>query len=459
MPAGPAPLERSSPPTLRTGRTVLLLLPLLAAHCGLLAVYDLARHPALTLTLLGAAFLGLALASRHLAAIPGRAILWGALLLRLPLLALPPSLSDDAWRYLWDGKVAAAGFNPYALAPAAEELTPLRDEVWRRLPHKEVPTVYPPLAVAGFSIATRFPFPLLAWKGIVTAADLAACLFLLSLADRRGVPEGRAIWYAWNPLVALEISGMGHVDGLGVMAVVGALLFLFDRRRAGTAATWAAAGVLAKLVPLAAFPLWARRSRRPAWFLAASLGLVAAAGLPVLAATGGVPPGLLTYGVSWEFNGPLFEPLWRGLDRIGAAPALAMFLDRLKGWTGEHELWNPIYPYLYPQLLAKVLLAIGMLAAVALSLREEDPVAGTERLFGRLLLCSATVYPWYLLWVLPLAALSRCVPWLALSGLILLSYIPQLLGVPLFPWVYLAVWGPFAALLVRERLVKERIAS
>jgi hypothetical protein len=439
---------------LRTGRTVLSLLPLFAAHLGLLWIFDLARHPALTLALLGAAFLGLALASRRLAAaIPGRTILWGALLLRLPLLALPPSLSDDAWRYLWDGKVAAAGFNPYALAPAAEELAPLRDEVWQRLPHKEVPTVYPPLAVAAFSIATRFPFPLLAWKGIAAGADLAACALLLALARRLGVPEGRTLWYAWNPLVALEISGMGHVDALGVMAVVGTVLCLVRSRRDGAAATWAAAGVLAKLVPLAAFPLWSRRSGRPAWFLAASLGLVAAAGLPVLAATGGVPPGLFTYGVSWEFNGPLFEPLWRGLDRMDAAPALATLLDRLKDWTGEHELWNPLYPYLYPQLLAKVLLGGGMLAAVALSLREDDPAEGTERLFGRLLLCSATVYPWYLLWVLPFAALSRRTSWLVLSGLILLSYIPQLLGIPLFPWVYLAIWGPFAALLVRERII------
>ena len=438
---------------LRTGRTVLTLLPLLAVSLGLLSIFDLARHLPVTLALLGAAFLALALAARRFeAALPGTAILWGALLLRLPLLALPPTLSDDAWRYLWDGKVAAAGHNPYALAPAAEELAPLRDEAWRRLPHKEVPTVYPPLAVAAFSIASRFPFPLLAWKAIATGADLAACALLLVLARRLGVPAGRTVWYAWNPLVALEISGMGHVDALGAAAVVGTVLWLVEKRRAGAAASWAAAGVLAKLVPLAAFPLWSRRSGRPAWFLAASLGLLAAAGLPVLAATGGVPPGLLTYGVSWEWNGPLFEPLWRGLDRMGAAPALSTLLDRLKDWTGEYELWNPLYPYLYPQLLAKALLGIGMLAAVALSLKEEDPVEGTRRLFGRLLLFSATVYPWYLLWVLPLAALTRRTPWLALSGLILLSYIPQFLGVPLFPWVYLAIWGPFAALLVAERI-------
>ncbi|HEY9423055.1 MAG TPA: hypothetical protein VIW92_16705, partial [Thermoanaerobaculia bacterium] len=187
----------------------------------MLLVFDLAHRLALTLTLLGAAFLGLLYMARRLEAASvsaGGAILLGALLLRLPLLPLPPTLSDDVLRYLWDGKVAAAGLNPYALAPAAEQLVPLRDEAWRRLPHTQVPTVYPPLSVAAFSISSRLPFPMLSWKVIVTAFDLLGCWLLLELARRLGVPEGRTVWYAWNPLVALEVSGMGHVDALGVTA-------------------------------------------------------------------------------------------------------------------------------------------------------------------------------------------------------------------------------------------------
>lgn len=431
----------------------------MAASLGLLFVFDLAHHLGSTLALLGAAFLALLFAARRLETAPaplGRAILLGAVLLRLPLLPLPPTLSGDALRYLWDGKVAAAGFNPYALAPSAKELTPLRDATWRRLSHSQVPTVYPPLAVAVFSIASRLPFPLLAWKLLATAADLLGCSLLLALARSLGLPEGRSVWYAWNPLVALEVAGMGHVDVLGVTAIVGVVLclVLHTRRSAGPApaAMLAAAGVLAKLVPVAALPMWSRQSGRPWSFLGIAAGLVAIAGLPVLVATGGVPPGLIVYGISWEFNGPLFEPLWRLLDAAGAAPALARGLDRLKDWTGVYEAWNPLYPYFYPQLLAKVALAAAAGAAILLSLRERDPLAGTGRLLGRLLLLSATVYPWYVLWVLPWAALRRHTAWLALSGLILLSYIPQLAGVRLWPWVYLAVWGPFAVLLVTGRL-------
>ncbi len=446
-------------------------LPLLAVNVGLSYVFDLAHHLALTLALLGAAFLGLLAAAKQLEAVAqwtapsGKALLLAALLLRLPLLLLPPTLSDDVLRYLWDGKVAAAGLNPYALPPAADRLSPLRDETWRQLPHSQVATVYPPLSVAAFSIASRTPFPLLAWKTMATAADLLTCWLLLGVARRLGVPPGRTVWYAWNPLVTLEVAGMGHVDALGVAAVVAVVLLLLSKppSRLGALAAWAAAGVLAKLVPLAAFPLWARQSGRPWRFLALAGGLVALAVAPVAVASRGVPPGLVAYGVSWEFDGPVYEPLWRGLDQLGAAPALAHGLDRYKEWSKNWEGVNFLYPYLYAKLLAKLLLAGGMAVAVlASSLRRRDtvdPAAATGRLFGALLLLSATVYPWYLLWVLPWAALRRHPAWLALSALILLSYVPQLAGVPLWPWVFLGIWAPFGVLLLLSRWISPRLAA
>jgi hypothetical protein len=446
------------------------LLPLLAVNVALSIASDLAHHLVLALALLGPAFVWLAWTARRLesshtsARDLSRAILAGAFLLRLPLLPLPLTLSDDALRYLWDGKVAAAGGNPYALAPAARELTPLRDEAWRHLPHRQVQTVYPPLSVAAFSIAARLPNPSLAWKAMVFAADLAGCSLLLALARRLRLPPARTVWYAWNPLVAIELSGMAHVDALGVAACIAAVLCL--AAPAG-ARSWAAAGVLgatgalAKLAPAAALPMWSRWSGHPARLLAVAGGLLAAAALPVVAATGGVPPGLVTYAVSWEFDGPLFEPLWRLLDAAGAAPRLARLLDAAKRLSGEHTRWNPLYHYLYPQFLAKALLGLGLLAVVAASVARAgrggaEPAgrrlaADTGWLFGAMLLLSATVYPWYVIWVLPWAALCRHTAWRALSGLVLLSYLAQRGGVPLMPWVFGAIWVPFWALLAAER--------
>lgn len=422
----------------------------MAAHAGLLAAYELDRRPWLTFVLLGWAFTSFFWAAwrwQDTAAAP--LILGVSVLLRLLLLPLPPTLSDDALRYVWDGRVATAGFNPYRLAPESPELAGLRDARWERMPHKEVATVYPPLALGVFSIASWLPDPLVGVKILLCVAELLGCFLLVRLATALGHGPGRAVWYCWNPLAALEVAGMGHVDGLLVAAQVAAVLALVRRRPAAAGAA-AGAAVAAKLVPLVVLPAWTRASHRPARFAAAALAVVLAAGLPVVAAVGGVPPGLVEYGVSWEFNGPLYEPLWRLYDQTGLDAAVKAGLDRLKLATDRHEFWNRFYPFVYPQLLAKVTL-LGLFAVLfAAAWRDRDPVSASGRILGSVVICSATCYPWYLLWVLPWAALARHRAWLAAAALLQLAYLPQLAGVALFPWVWLAIWGPFFILMVRS---------
>ena len=488
-------------------RPVAAVAPLVLASCGLALLLAPTRPPGAALALLAGSFAvwGVVVIWLERRAAGGewsvpvaRAVLLGALLLRLPLIFAEPSLSDDVWRYLWDGRVAASGANPYALAPEADELAELRDgradrqsdpqgdgywaELWQRLDHRGVPTVYPPVALGSFSIAAATPHPKLAWKGLLTAVELAGCALLLALARRRGSSPARTAWYAWNPLVALEVAGMGHVDGLAVAPMVAAVLWLTPRRepeaggegagaggwsgrglRPGLAAVMAAAGALVKLAPLAAVGLWARASPKPWRYLAIALAVSVMGLAPVLLVTGGVPPGLTTYGVSWEFNGPLYEPLWRALDATGADHAAARAADAAKAATGWHGAVNRAYPYLYPQLLAKLLLAAGAAwVVVSASLGRtwtgrgappgEDLAGATGRLFGGLLLCSATVYPWYLLWVLPWAALVRHPAWLLASVTAPVVYLAAAPGVPdgaapaLFPTLWLAAWGPPAAL-------------
>ena len=437
----------------------------MAAHVALLGVFDLSRRPVLGLALFAAAFAAyLGTVPRLEKRLDGIHVILVAAVLRLVLLPLPPSLSDDLLRYVWDGKVVAAGFDPYGLAPEAPELTGLRDDLWRRMPHRDVPSVYPPVAMGLFTLASGLPWPLTGLKILLASADLAGCVVLLRLARRLELPAGRVAWYAWNPLVAMEVAGMGHVDALGVAACVAAVWLLSSARpvRAGLAA---AAGVLAKLVPVVVLPLWtvAAGPRRGRFALAAALAL-ALAGLPVLVAHGGAPPGLVKYGISWEFNGPLYEPLWRAFRAAELDAAVKHGLDALKEHTGHHDRWNELYPFVYPQLLAKLVLTaalLGVVGAGALRARRrpattsasEDGrwwVAATGRVVGGALLCSATLYPWYILWVLPWAALARHRAWLALSALMVLAYASRLFAVEHVPWLFLALWGPFFLFLLRS---------
>lgn len=426
---------------------------LAAALAGLLTLGDLARHLPAALALLALGFGALLVAARRLERERrplAATIVLVAAVLRVLLLPLPATLSDDVLRYVWDGRVVLSGANPYALTPDAPELADLRDERWRRMPHRDVATVYPPLALATFAVAAATPWPVAVLKILLAAADLAGCWLLVGVARRLGVPEGRAVWYAWNPLVVLEVAGMGHVDALAVALTIAAVAALY-RGRAALSGLAAGAGVLAKLGPLAALPLWWRGHRHRTVFLAAALALVVAGVVPVLVAAHGVPSGLVRYGVSWEFNGPLYEPLWRVIDGAGVADAIKGGLDDLKARHGNHELWNRFYPWVYPQLLAKLLLGGGMLAALFLAWRERRPAVATGKLFAGLLLCSATVYPWYLLWILPWAALVRHRAWLALSVTVLACYVPQHRESELFPWIFAAVWLPFAVLSFERR--------
>ncbi|HXT52461.1 MAG TPA: glycosyltransferase 87 family protein [Thermoanaerobaculia bacterium] len=455
----------------------------------LAAAGDPTRRPLLTLALLGvgcAALVALVRGAARAAVSPA-AILGAAALLRLLLLPLPPALSSDVWRYLWEGRVAAHRGNPYLQAPDDPALTPLRDELWTRVQHRAVPSVYPPLAMSLFVLPSGLPLgaAVIAWKLIVALGDLAGCALLLRLAAARGLPRHRVLWYAAHPLAVLEGAGMGHVEPLGVAAAVLAVLLLVRRRPTGAGAAAAAAGLL-KVAPFAALPMWIRQARElaradaaeldenarragargddtrragrnAAWlFAVAAIGLAAIALLPALLAAGGIPAGLVTYTLRWEFGGPLHEPLWRLLAAAHAPEAVKHALDLMKEWTGMHALWNRAYPWAYPQLISRLLLALVAAAVVlrsALSRRGpwRDPVRGTAALFAGLLVCSPTVYPWYLLWVLPWAALAGSATWIAAATTAPLLYLPALLAVPLWPWVFVTTWAPVGLVWVGER--------
>ncbi|MEM6455305.1 MAG: hypothetical protein AAF772_09455 [Acidobacteriota bacterium] len=380
-------------------------------------------------------------------------------------------MSDDLVRYLWDGRVIAAGFDPYALTPNDPALAPLRDARWEAMPHKDVATVYPPAALAVFALAAALPMPVIALKLLLIAADLGACAALIALARRLGHGPGRAAWYAWNPLVVLEIAGLAHVDALVMLGLALGALGLSQVARPARAAALGGAGLalgaLGKLVPLVVAPLWLALAPRR-WLFAATAGGILLASLgPIVWTHTGAPSGLREYGVRWEWNGPLYEPTWRLLDRVDADEWLKRLYDARKAAGGDVDFWNGLYPRTYPQLIAKVLLAgVFALAAAVLFVQaiaarrrqpavDDDPAASAARLIafsgrwtGWLILCLATIYPWYLLWILPWAALARHRAWLLASLLAPLAYLPQHLDhLALWPWWYLACWLPVAALM------------
>ena len=145
-------------------------------------------------------------------------ILASALLFRLCLLPAQPQLSDDVYRYQWEGRVQRAHINPYHVFPALPSLRPLGDARHPLETGRTTPTVYPPLSEAAFSWVRTVA----GYKQLFTALDLASIGLLLALLALERQPLQRILVYAWNPTVLTSFALCGHHDSLAILTLLAA---------------------------------------------------------------------------------------------------------------------------------------------------------------------------------------------------------------------------------------------
>lgn len=360
---------------------------------------------------------------------------------------------NDVWRYFWDGHVFASGLDPYLLAPA--ELETLADdedpralplfeqELWQdvfdRVTYESHRTVYPPLAQWLFRLHHSLaPGSVLIWKTLITAFDLGTCLLLLTMLRARGRPA-LAIVYAWNPLVIKELSGSGHIDAVMIFFLV-LSIFLLDRKQPGLGLVAYGLAVLTKVTPILLLGLYLRRAQPSRWLLLAAT--LAIGYLPFLSSLETMIRSLLAFAREWVFNpGP-----WLFVK----ASAETLGLDGRAVASG-----------------ASLAVTLGL---ILWTLRRDDGssqrlISGSFLVLGGFLITSAAVMPWYLLWVLPLAALRAgtaeiCQPrpeiiaWTVLTALSLLSYLIYIDQIEHRWWLwveYLGFFGVLAWGLIRVR--------
>src|SRR6516162_4381715 len=118
-------------------------------------------------------------------------ILVTAILLRLVALAAPVFLSDDINRYIWDGRVQAAGINPYRYIPTDPELELLRDtSIFPNINRNNyAPTIYPPIAQILFLTATGFGETVLTLKLFFVVVEAVGIVTLLNILRTAGRPR------------------------------------------------------------------------------------------------------------------------------------------------------------------------------------------------------------------------------------------------------------------------------
>lgn len=346
-------------------------------------------------------------------------ILGAAVVFRLLLWPTPPWLSTDLYRYLWDGWLTVSGMSPYRYPPTHPALEAFRDAVvFPKLNHADWLTIYPPGAQLLFAaVAWAAPRSPLAWKAVVLAFDAVTAAALLGWLRARARPAAWVLLYAWHPLVVVELAGSGHLDAVA-LAASAAALWAAARSREGWAGALLGAGTLVKLYP--ALLLAAVAGRRAWWRAPVAAAGVVAAGYALFAAEGWAVLGSLgRYLSDEEFNATL---------RALLAPLLA-----------------PLGP---GGLVAARLLPLGALAALAAVVLRRPAWPAERRalvLVGAYLLTTPNLFPWYALWIVPVAAMTPAWPWLYLSCAVALTYLVFAEPVWRIPaWVPAVEFGPLA---------------
>src|SRR6202790_3139111 len=305
--------------------------------------------------------------------------------LRAYVLLYDPLLSSDIYRYVWDGKVQAAGINPYCYFPAHEALTFLRDGTI--FPHINradfAATIYPPVAQFFFLIVTWIGESVTIMRLALLGCECVTVALIMLLLRRMNRPVTRVTAYLWHPLPLWEIANSGHVDALMVaLMLLGLWIALTGHALRGAVLIAFAALVKPIAAPVLA-GIW-----RP-WDLKMPLVVIAAVALcylPYLSVgRGGL--GFVTQGYLTEEGISAGNDLW------------LLSLWRLV--FGEHQ--GDVVGY---AVLAALVL---LFRALSVARRSRHTIASSLADINMLLLVALLLlspnYPWYFLIVMPFVAL------------------------------------------------------
>ncbi|MGD9144331.1 MAG: glycosyltransferase 87 family protein [Anaerolineae bacterium] len=357
-----------------------------------------------------------------------------AMAIQALLLFSRPTISDDMYRYVWDGRVQAQGISPYQYPPDAPELRALRDkEIWPLINRRAAVTVYPPGAEMAFALLWRIGPDSVRWfQAVMATGGMLAGGLLLGLLRALSRSPARVLIYLWSPLLAFETAHAAHVDGLVLPLLVGAW-WARVRERDSLVGLLLGLATALKLYPILLLPaLWRPRHSRGRWQLplAFALGLVACY-LPYVWTNGSQVLGYLTRYFGERFNMGLASALIPLLERLGLDPDLGVL-----------------------GLTLGVLALLGLVMVLRPAASGEVAVRRCVWLIGAFTLLTQNLFSWYLLWLLPLVALfvrpgrllglraDAWTGWWLFCGLVALSYTFFIRWEP----VPAALWAQFVPL-------------
>lgn len=336
-------------------------------------------------------------------------IILSGLLFRIVLSAAVPSLSDDFYRFIWDGVVQNVNLNPYASLPAgimAETPGRFTAEVFFKLNSPNYYSVYPPVMQFIFRICNLMSNGSVFWnivflKLFIIVFEAGTMLIMIKLLAHYKLSKHLSAIYILNPLVILELTGNIHFEAGMIFFTLLAVWMIIRNKLLFSSAALAAA-ICIKLLPLLFVPLFFYQLPRKTLisFVFYTAVICIAFTLPYLyhpKLISNFLESLQLYYGKFEFNGSIY------------------LLARQVGYALVG--YNPIH------FLSKIILSVSLLAFVWIWIKQKNLVMGIFLLLAAQLCFSATVHPWY---VAPLVALSPFIRFrfaLIWSALIPLTYI------------------------------------
>ena len=182
---------------------------------------------------------------------------------RMLLLFSFPNLSDDVYRFIWDGRLAANGINPFSQLPSSIMQMPtlpgITKELYLQLNSANHYTIYPPVLEGIFWLGAKlFRVNVFAtivfFKCTILLFEVATSFLMLQLLKKLSLPRHLSLLYILNPLVITELTGNVHFDGVMIFFVLLAFLLLL-KNNWQSSAIGLALGIAAKLLPVLFLPL------------------------------------------------------------------------------------------------------------------------------------------------------------------------------------------------------------
>ncbi|MFK7783022.1 glycosyltransferase 87 family protein [Psychroserpens sp.] len=348
-----------------------------------------------------------------------------ALLFRVIFILAIPNLSQDFYRFIWDGRMILQGFNPYLYTPesfitAQEFPIAQAQDLYKGMGQLNGShfSNYPPINQLCFVIASLFSNSsilnsVVVLRILIIAADFGTFFFGKRLLQEFNIPVKHIFWYVLNPFIIIELTGNLHFEGVMIFFLVWSL-FLLHSGKWKWAAVVFALSISVKLIPLLFLPLLFKYFKKPF-----AKGIDLKKLISFYAIVGTTTILLFAPFFSSEFinNYTQTVALWFNNFEFNAS---IYYIIRELGYLfrGYNEI----------AIIGKILSVIVFLIVIGLAIfnkRKTTKALIINMLLGLTcyLLLSTTIHPWYIATLLILSVFTNYKYPLVWSFIVILSYL------------------------------------